>query len=215
MNEKTLAEIVNDNFNAAWILKKHNIDFFQKSKCTIEETCLEKKIDFNSLQKELSNLKFDYEKEEIDLEFLVNYTEKLRNKYLNSQMSDILYLFSSYMANDANFYNENVELFELLKSLEVNLKLHLQKEEYFLFPKVRKEQFFGDKEVEMHKVFVLLKAEQKLISSLLERITTLLENKAQNEKYEQVYLKLTYFVNNFKEYLEVEKRLLFPKMEMI
>ncbi|WP_196891502.1 hypothetical protein [Aureivirga marina] len=217
MKEKTLAELANENFSSAWILKKHNINFFDESKSTVEDVCKNTKIDGNNLLIDLSQANIEFNNEEIDLDFLIDYMEKSRNKYLNNSLSNLRYIFSSNMANDAEFYKDFIEVFELLTALEANFKLHLHKEKYFLFPNARKETILEETspEQDLQKIFVLFKEEQNFIKAILNRIEELVEMNALKEKYQSTLKILNCFVKNFKEYLQLENKVLFPKMELL
>ncbi len=54
--EKTIGQLVADDYRTAAVFKKHKIDFCCKGNRSITEVCEEKKLNMNSLMEELNNV---------------------------------------------------------------------------------------------------------------------------------------------------------------
>lgn len=142
--EKTVGEIVTDDFRTSAIFKEAGIDFCCGGQQTLKEACIEKGIDENDLHRKISNLN---DKEiipslnfkEWDLPFLIDYIVNTHHKYVVNTLPELVF----YTQKIASVHGENhPELIDIsLKVAEINSELttHLKQEEEVLFPAVKSE----------------------------------------------------------------------------
>ena len=91
---KTIGEIVADDFRTAAIFKKHGIDFCCKGGRTIDEACEKKGVEKNALISELEALPKG-NSNEVDvrdwpLDLLANYIVRIHHQYVRDKTPMLL-----------------------------------------------------------------------------------------------------------------------------
>lgn len=139
---KSVGEMVRENYRTAAVFKKYGIDFCCNGKRTIKEACELKKIKQEEITNELNNLNrnqadnpFDFSSWDPDL--LIDYIEKKHHRYINNTVP----ILQNYLKKLCSVHGiQHPELFEITdhfnKSVEV-LADHMSKEENILFPLIR------------------------------------------------------------------------------
>ena len=139
--EKTIGEIVADDFRAASVFKNFNIDFCCKGNRTIQEACEVKNINPESIYCELENLQ-DQNSEGIDfktwpLDLLADYVEKTHHRYIEEKTPVLLQFLNKISKVHGDRHPELVEIFDLFEASAADLGAHLKKEELILFPFIK------------------------------------------------------------------------------
>ena len=140
--EKTIGQLVAEDYRTATIFKKHKIDFCCKGNRSITEVCEEKKLNMNSLLEELTAVTnstntgaIDFSKWDIDL--LVDYIEKKHHRYVERTIPELLQYLNKL---EKVHGTQHPELFEINKEFSEYagaLTAHMKKEELILFPFIR------------------------------------------------------------------------------
>ncbi|HNP07804.1 MAG TPA: iron-sulfur cluster repair di-iron protein [Cyclobacteriaceae bacterium] len=141
--EKTISEIVADDYRAAQVFKNHSIDFCCKGNRSVGEACEEKNIDANKLLEEIEQVKqnkpsstTDFKKWPLDL--LADYIEKTHHRYVEEKLP----ILKQYLHKLCQVHGDrHPELFEISEEFNMSageLAAHMKKEEFILFPYIRK-----------------------------------------------------------------------------
>ena len=140
--EKTIGQLVADDYRTAAVFKKHKIDFCCKGNRSITEVCEEKKLNMNSLMEELNTVSKPLETNATDfnswdMDLLVDYIEKKHHRYVEGSIPVLL----QYLNKLCKVHGpQHPELFEINKEFTEcagALTAHMKKEELILFPFIR------------------------------------------------------------------------------
>ena len=146
MNEllnKTVGEIITEDYRAAEIFKSYKIDFCCNGGKNFNEVLATKNINSNKIIAELNSVKeqnnnssVDFKSWEIDL--LADYIEKKHHRYVEAKAPEL----KQYLAKLCKVHGENhPELYEINEQFNQSageLAKHMKKEELILFPYIRK-----------------------------------------------------------------------------
>ncbi len=142
LSNLTLSEIVTQNFKAAAVFEKYNLDFCCGGKKPISEACLEKGLDSSEVFDELSSIEKAGSRTdnyaEWGADFLIDYIVNNHHAYINRMIP----VLSAHTQKIASVHGKNhPELLKVAESFEKvykELKQHMMKEEQILFPFVKK-----------------------------------------------------------------------------
>ncbi|MEQ6122199.1 iron-sulfur cluster repair di-iron protein [Reichenbachiella sp. MALMAid0571] len=138
-----IGELVAQDYRIATVFKNHNIDFCCKGNRTLHEVCKEEQMEPSDLINEIEAIfnkikdtSADYKTWPIDL--LADYIEKKHHRYVEDAIVEI----NPYLDKITEVHGEtHPELFEIkehFKAASGELAAHMKKEEFILFPYVRK-----------------------------------------------------------------------------
>ena len=139
---KTIGEIVAEDFRTAAIFKKHGIDFCCRGGRTIEEACEKKKVMEQQLIDELSALPSG-KGDNVDvtswpLDLLANYIVKIHHEYVREKTPMLLQFLDKLCKVHGDRHPELFEVNALFTESAHDLGEHFQKEERVLFPFIEK-----------------------------------------------------------------------------
>ncbi len=142
-NEKTIGQIVADDYSTASVFKSYGIDFCCKGNRTISEVCNQKNIPAEMLHKALENA-MQQEKSANPsfnhwaLDLLVDYIVKKHHRYIRIKAPEL----NTYLEKLCKVHGQNhPELFKIKELFDASaneLFSHMQKEEMMLFPFIQK-----------------------------------------------------------------------------
>ncbi|AYO57241.1 iron-sulfur cluster repair di-iron protein [Chryseobacterium sp. 6424] len=140
--EKTIGNIVAENFRAATVFKKYHIDFCCKGGRTIEEACENKKVEPETIYRELEEITAQ-KSDEIDfntwpLDLLADYVEKTHHRYVEEKTAMLIPYLNKLCKVHGDRHPELFEINRLFLESAQDLGAHLKKEELILFPFIRK-----------------------------------------------------------------------------
>jgi regulator of cell morphogenesis and NO signaling len=138
-----IGELVAQDYRAASVFKKYGIDFCCQGNRTIDDACVKKSIDPKAVVNDLERVMneqgdgaTDYQSWPLDL--LADYIEKKHHRYVEAKISEI----KPYLDKICKVHGErHPELFEIQDQFNAcagELAAHMKKEEFILFPFVRK-----------------------------------------------------------------------------
>lgn len=139
--EKTIGQIVADDFRAASVFKKYGIDFCCKGNRSIEDACEAKKINPNEVYRDLEHIgnastgTSDFGSWPLDL--LADYVEKVHHAYIREKSPVLLQFLHKIARVHGERHPELVEVYHLFEDSVQDLAVHLEKEEQILFPFIR------------------------------------------------------------------------------
>ena len=138
-----IGELVAQDYRAASVFAKYGIDFCCQGNRNISDACLKKDIDPQLVVNELENITneqghstTDYKSWPLDL--LADYIEKRHHRYVEDKILEI----KPYLEKICQVHGDrHPELFEIKEEFTASageLAAHMKKEEFILFPFVRK-----------------------------------------------------------------------------
>lgn len=142
-NETIIGELVAYNYHTASVFKEYEIDFCCNGHRSIAEACREKQTDSEKLIEKLSQLQTDIKKPSIDydswpLDLLADYIEKKHHRFVESKIQEITPLLEKIVQVHGERHPELPEVKQLFSEAAGELTVHMKKEEFILFPYVRK-----------------------------------------------------------------------------
>ncbi len=141
-SQSIVGKIVAENYKAASIFKKYNIDFCCNGNRTIADACSEKQIDEKSLVDELSETINKKEAGDLDVkafppDLLADYIEKTHHRYIEKKIPEIIPFLRKVVSVHSGNHPELTEVEQLFSDSAQDLSAHLKKEELMLFPYIR------------------------------------------------------------------------------
>ena len=138
-----IGELVAQDYRTASVFKKYGIDFCCQGNRTIQDACVKKNIDTKSVLSDLSGVVQEQSQAATDykswpLDLLADYIEKKHHRYVEQKTLEI----KPYLDKICKVHGEHhPELFEIQQHFNATageLAAHMKKEEFILFPFVRK-----------------------------------------------------------------------------
>lgn len=141
-SQSIVGKIVAENYKAASVFKKYNIDFCCNGNRTIADACNKRQLDENRLIGELSEVIHTKEAGDIDvksfpLDLLADYIEKTHHRYVEKKIPEITPFLQKVVSVHSEHHPELTEVEELFVESTKDLSAHLKKEELMLFPYIR------------------------------------------------------------------------------
>ena len=139
--ERTVGEIVADDYRTAGVFKKFGLDFCCGGGKPVAEACKQKGIELDTLLEELETATNDgddsHNYKEWSPGLLIDYIEQRHHRFVRSKLPEI----EIYAKKVAKVHGErNPELNDILREfmmLKDELLSHLEKEEQLLFPYIK------------------------------------------------------------------------------
>jgi regulator of cell morphogenesis and NO signaling len=229
LEEKTIAEIVSENFKTAEVFKRNGIDFCCGGKKPVKQVCEEKGLDENKLIEELqstiasNNVKPEEDFAHWNLDTLIDHIVNTHHKYVLDNL-ELIKEFADKVARVHGEHSpETIKIAELWRTLSDELFFHLRKEEQILFPYVH--QMLEVEEENKHlgvpgfqtvqNPIRAMEFEHDNAGDIIKEIQHLSNNFTPPEwacnTYKVLYFKLQEFQNDLFKHIHLENNILFPK----
>ncbi len=226
--ELTVGELVANDYRTADVFRKYGIDFCCGGKKPLSKVCVEKGIDFQSVEndlKEIEKIKTlpSQNFNNWDIDFLADYIINTHHAYINNNLEIISQYLEKVAKVHGHAYTETVKIFELWKQVVNDLKSHMMKEEKILFPyikqmmKIKKENsnFSSPGFGTVQNPVRIMEHEHDVVGDLVKEIQRLSNNFNQHEEacntYRVSYAKLNEFAQDLFTHIHLENNILFPK----
>ncbi|PZX50675.1 regulator of cell morphogenesis and NO signaling [Algoriphagus ratkowskyi] len=141
--QSIIGELVATDYRYATVFQNNKIDFCCQGNRTIEEACDRKKVSIDALLVELNNAaqvtdgaSTDFNSWPLDL--LATYIEKKHHRYVESRITEIKPMLAKIVKVHGDMHPELLEVEELFLGSAGELTAHMKKEEFILFPFVKK-----------------------------------------------------------------------------
>jgi regulator of cell morphogenesis and NO signaling len=136
-----IGALVAQDYRTASVFKKHGIDFCCQGNRTINDACENKNIDVESVLRELktvteTNATINYNAWPIEL--LTDYIEKTHHRYVEQKIQEIKPFLNKIVKVHGDRHPELLETEQLFVDSAGELTAHMKKEEFILFPFIRK-----------------------------------------------------------------------------
>ena len=230
--EKTIAEMVTEDYRTADVFKKFGIDFCCGGKVTVEEICKKKNINYTSLSDQLNQV--GQLKENTDTNYNDWQLDKLANYILEKHhgyVSENLELIKQYADKVALVHGQHrpevKQIAALYNEAAGELAMHMQKEEMILFPYVNllaaakrnkavvKTPHFGTVE----NPITMMENEHETVGNIFHEIAKLSDNYTAPPEacntYRVLYAKLKEFEDDLHTHIHLENNILFPKATLL
>ena len=225
--DKTVAEIVTENIKTAHVFKKYDIDFCCGGDVSVKSACMDKNIDFEVLEKELSEInksaKNAYDYNNWDLNFLIDHIVQIHHKYVEESIPILLQYTNKVAKVHGAHYKEVVTINALFTEVAQELSTHLKKEEHILFPYI-KELVTAEKDntppLQSHfgtikNPIQMMEHEHKNAGDIFKKIAKLSNNytppKGACNTFKALYSKLDEFEQDLHQHIHLENNILHPK----
>ena len=142
LEQPTIGEYVAKDFRTASVFSKYGIDFCCKGNRTIEEACEKKNLDFNQIEKEVTQLLETKSDGAIDFkswpsDLLIDYIEKTHHRFVEEKSAVLLPFLDKLCKVHGHSHPEIFEINELFIGCAGELAQHMKKEEMILFPFIK------------------------------------------------------------------------------
>lgn len=219
---KTVGEIVSDDFRAAEIFINAGIDFCCGGNQTLEGACMAKKLEIKLFEQKLSDLDNIPKSQtqnfkEWNLDFLCDYIQNTHHKVVEKLLPQ-LRAYTEKIANvHGGNHSELIDIADIFSKLNSELSVHLKKEEDVLFPAIK--DFLNTKSENSKQIIISeitrMKGEHEAAGGGMDRINELSNNyklpvDACNT-YSVAYKLLREFEDDLHIHVHLENNILFPK----
>lgn len=138
-----IGELVAQDYRFATVFQHNKIDFCCQGNRTIEEACAKKKVDVDALIGELNKAAASGDASSTDfnswsLDLLATYIEKKHHRYVEKRITEIKPMLTKIVKVHGDLHPELMEVEELFLGSAGELTAHMKKEEFILFPFVKK-----------------------------------------------------------------------------
>lgn len=228
IEQKTLSEIVTDDFRSAAVFEKYGLDFCCHGKKSLMDAANEKQLSAETIVADLavvfkSNDSSSLDFNNMELDALVDYIINTHHSFVREKLPFITELGKKVVNAHGSNHPEVLELAQLFAGVKVEFEGHLIKEEMILFPQIIKLAEVKRGEAEYirppfgsiaHPIRVM-EAEHENAGSAFDSIKKLSNNynppaDACNT-FKVYYAELENFENDLHKHVHLENNILFPK----
>jgi regulator of cell morphogenesis and NO signaling len=223
---KTLAQIVNENHQAATVFEKYGLDFCCKGKRSLQTACEEKKLPLAEVATELATVINQKAKtlvafEKFSLSALIHYIVTTHHAYVKQEMPQLFSYLHKIASKHGERHSELNKIFEAFASLKEELESHMHKEEFILFPRIieleNSIEEFG-KNISINYIqgpVNVMEHEHDHAGNLLEEIKRYSDNYTPPADacttYRLAFAALRSFESDLHQHIHLENNILFPK----
>jgi regulator of cell morphogenesis and NO signaling len=142
-SEKTVGQIVAEDFRTAEVFNKYGIDFCCGGSVPLSEACREKGADPAAVVRELEAAKSSLVGRELnygqwELPFLADYIVNTHHAYLRENTGQIAAYVRKIAEVHGTRHPEVVEIADIFDRVAADMEGHLEEEEEILFPAIRR-----------------------------------------------------------------------------
>lgn len=228
MKEKTVGELVAEDYRTADVFKHYGIDFCCGGKKPLSKVCDEKGIDRTKLETDLLNLSNtgkipsqNFDQWEID--FLIDYILNTHHAYINRSIPVMTQYIEKVARVHGHAYTETVTVLELWNEIVADLTSHMMKEEQVLFPYIKQLMQANRQHSKLNpppfatvkNPVYMMEHEHDAVGKLVKEIQRITDNYSTPPEacntYKVSYAKLNEFAEDLFMHIHLENNILFPK----
>ena len=226
--DKTLANIVTENFRAARVMEQFGLDFCCKGKVALHQACENKKIDLNAIIHELNQIDnaSDYRTPDFNswtCSLLAEYIIQNHHNYIWGAAERITRHIQKTASRHGEVHPELIAIADAFNTVIEELKLHMVKEERMLFPYIKSLDEAVRNGAELPSVpfasiyspIQQMHAEHETAGDLLAEISRLSNNYTPPEDacntYRVSFAEMGEFEKDLHQHIHLENNILFPK----
>jgi len=227
IENKTVAELVTENYKTADIFKRNGIDFCCGGKVSVKSICKKKKINYNKIKSELEAIGQAADRSQNfkkwDIEQLVDYIVIKHHGYASENIPIISQYADKVVKVHGRANPEVIQINYLFRIISDELNRHMSKEENQLFPYIKN---LGQVELEQIPFDALhfgsvrnpidkMEQEHESIGNYGLKIAELSNDYTPPENacntYRVLYAKLKEFEEDLHRHIHLENNILFPR----
>ena len=233
MNESlsslSLAQIVNNNHQAASVFEKYHLDFCCKGKRSLEQACTEQQLSISQVTGELENVflkddngtSIDFDK--MNLTQLADYIVQTHHAYVKNEMPQIYAYLQKVSSKHGESHPELYKIFQTFAAVKEEMEGHMKKEELILFPRIKELQKLADNEnanlrlniTYLQSPITVMEQEHDHAGNLLNDIRILSNDYTPPQDacttYRLSFAALRAFELDLHQHVHLENNILFPK----
>lgn len=142
-DRNAVGEVVAEDYRTAAVFQKLGIDFCCKGHRSIADVCQERGIDSSSLIQDLQQVLKGPHAQAADFnswppDFLADYIQNRHHRYVEQRIGEIKPHLAKIVSVHGARHPELAEIEELFSQTAGELTVHMKKEEFILFPFIRK-----------------------------------------------------------------------------
>ena len=141
LRTKSLAQIVSGNHQTASVFEKYHLDFCCNGKRSLQQACAENNIPVEQIIAELDNISLRVEIgvdcNKMSLSQLIDFIVLTHHAYVKEKMPSILEYLHKVASKHGQRHPEMFKVIETFVALQEEMKLHMEKEELVLFPRIK------------------------------------------------------------------------------
>ena len=217
---KTLAQIVNENHEAATIFEKYDLDFCCKGKRSLEAACKERQLAAETIAEELSVALKRNESSPIDfdnmsLTALADYIVSTHHDFTKKELLQIFHYLQKVSSKHGDRHNELYKILEKFSELKDEMEMHMQKEELILFPRIKEVENNQRGAFSLQIPITVMEDEHEHAGNLLKEIRVLTDNYNPPidacTTYRLSFAALKAFEADLHQHVHLENNILFPR----
>ena len=225
--EKTIGEMVAEDFRAAQVFRKYKIDFCCKGNRTVDEACENKKFEAEQIYSDLAKIS-EEKSGDIDfnlwpLDLLAIYVEKIHHLYVEENSTVLIQYLNKLCKVHGDRHPELFEITKLFTESAQELAAHMKKEELILFPFIKKmveakqkgEALEAPRFGSVESPVAMMKHEHTVEGERFVKIAELTNNYQFPDDacgtYQVTFKMLEDFENDLHKHIHLENNILFPK----
>ena len=233
MNESlsslSLAQIVNNNHQAASVFEKYHLDFCCKGKRSLEQACSEQQLSISRVTEDLENVfatdnnstVIDFEK--MNLPQLADYIVQTHHAFVKNEMPQILAYLQKVSSKHGERHPDLYRIFQTFNAVKEEMEGHMKKEELILFPRIKEMQKLIDNEnanfqlniTYLQSPIAVMEQEHDHAGDLLNDIRILSNDYTPPQDacttYRLSFAALKAFEMDLHQHVHLENNILFPK----
>ena len=229
--QKTIGELVAEDYRRAAVFSKYKLDFCCKGNRTLPEACEAKNLELDQILADLESITDNAcripSAENLPPGQLAQYIEKVHHTYVEEAISQLGPYLNKVVSAHGNSNPELVEIAQEFKNSAGELVKHMRKEELILFPYIRKlEEALKEKEAFTKPHFQtienpvrMMRDEHQAEGERFEKIRSLTNNYEVPEgacnTFRVTYALLEEFEKDLHRHIHLENNILFPQAQQL
>ena len=224
----SLAQIVNNNHQAASVFERYHLDFCCKGKRSLEQACAEQELSVSRVTEDLENIftkdsnsAIDFEK--MNLAQLADYIVQTHHAYVKNEMPQIYAYLHKISSKHGERHPELSKIFQTFTAVKEEMEGHMKKEELILFPRIKELQKLENNEnaslqlniTYLQSPITVMEQEHDHAGNLLNDIRILSDDYTPPQDacttYRLSFAALKAFELDLHQHVHLENNLLFPK----
>jgi regulator of cell morphogenesis and NO signaling len=224
----SLAQIVNNNHQAASVFEKYHLDFCCKGKRSLEQACTEQQLSVSKVTEDLENIftkdnnsTVDFEK--MNLTQLADYIVQTHHAYIKNEMPQIYAYLHKISSKHGERHPELYKIFQTFSAVKEEMEGHMKKEELILFPRIKELEKLANNEnanlqlniTYLQSPITVMEQEHDHAGSLLNDIRILSNDYTPPQDacttYRLSFAALKAFELDLHQHVHLENNILFPK----
>ena len=229
LTDKTLAQIVNGNHQAAAIFEKYHLDFCCKGKRSLQQACAEQQLPVGEIAAELETVllqdskssKWEFDK--LSLTQLAEYIVSTHHDYVKKETSQIFGYLQKVASKHGDRHPELFKVFELFAAIKEEMEGHMKKEELILFPRIKELEKLAQQQQGQFSLNIsyllspitIMQQEHDHAGNMMEEIRLLTNNYTPPSDacttYRLSFTALQAFEKDLHQHVHLENNILFPE----